>query len=242
MSAITEAVEWFTASEQWSGPSGIPARLVEHAQMSATAIAIALAIALPVGLVLGHVGRGGVLAINVSNVGRAIPSFALLVLAVQVTGIGTAPTVIALVALAVPPIVTNAYVGMRGVDRDVREAAHGMGMTAWQQLWRVEARLALPLVMAGVRTSAVQCVATATLGAVVASGGLGRFIVDGFASQDYGQVVGGAVLVALSCIALEVGLGVVEARVTPRRVSLASPAAHRALPGLAGTVAPAGPS
>ena len=237
-----DVVAWFTAREHWEGAGGVPNRLAEHLGMSATALAISLAIALPLGFVLGHLGRGGFIAINLSNVGRAIPSFALLVLTVQITGIGTTPAVVALVALAVPPIVTNTYVGMRGVDPDVREASHGMGMTGWQQLWRVEARLALPLVMAGVRTSAVQVVATATLAAVVASGGLGRFIVDGFASSDYPQVFAGALLVAGLSLFLEVMLGLVEARVAPHRVRLDSPAAHRAVPGMAGAAIPAGPS
>jgi osmoprotectant transport system permease protein len=126
---------------------------------------------------------------------------------VQITGIGTTPALVALIALAIPPILTNTFVGMREVDRDVREAAHGMGMTGIQQLVRVEAPLAAPLAMAGIRTSAVQVVATATLAAVVGSGGLGRYIVDGFASRDFTQVFSGALLVAALSLAVEVVLG-----------------------------------
>lgn len=233
---------WFTSSTQWQGANGIPNRFGEYAEVTFLSMAIAIVVSLPVGLVLGHFGRGGLLAINVSNVGRAIPSLALLVLTVQITGIGNAPAIVALVALAVPPIVTNTYVGMRGVDPDIREAAEGMGMNGWQRMWRVEAPLALPLVMAGVRTSTVQVAATASLAAVVASGGFGRYIVDGLATRDYVQVFAGAVLVAFFCIVLELSLGVVEARVSRRRSRLPSPTAHRAVPGLAGTAAPAGPA
>jgi len=236
-----DVIEWFGAPDQWQGEAGIPHRLGEYAEITFVAIGIALVIALPIGLVLGHFGRGGLVAINVSNIGRAIPSLALLVLTVQVTGIGNAPAIVALVALAVPPIVTNTYVGMRGVDPDVREAAEGMGMSGRQRLWRVEAPLALPLIMAGVRTSTVQVAATASLAAVVASGGLGRYIVDGLATRDHVQVFAGAVLVALFCIAIELALGQVEARAARRGVRLPSPTAHRAVPGLAGAAAPAGP-
>lgn len=220
---LADVFEWFTAPGQWRGANGIPNRFGEYAEVTFVAMAVALAFALPVGLVLGHLGRGGLVAINVSNIGRAIPSLALLVLTVQITGIGNAPAIVALVALAVPPIVTNTYVGMRGVDTDIREAAEGMGMSRWQRLWRVEAPLALPLVMAGVRTSTVQVAATASLAAVVASGGFGRYIVDGLATRDYVQVFAGAVLVALFCIVLELSLGVVEARVSRRRSRFPSP-------------------
>lgn len=235
MNFLGRVVGWFTASEHWQGPDGVPNRLWEHVQISGTAVLIAIAIALPIGLALGHTGKGGVLAVNVSNIGRAVPSFAVLVFTVQLTGIGTTPAVVALIALAVPPILTNTYVAMREVDPEVREAAHGMGMTGMQQLRRIEAPLALPLIMAGVRTSAVQVVATATLAAIVASGGLGRFIVDGFASRVPEQIFAGGVLVAGLAIAVEVVLGLVEGRVAPGRAarsqrrmdanpSLASPA------------------
>lgn len=237
MNFIAEVAEWFGRAENWSGAAGVPNRLLEHLAISGVALGIALAVALPVGFVLGHTGRGGLVAINVSNAGRAIPSFALLVLTVQVTGIGRTPAIVALVALAVPPVITNTYVGMRAVDADLREAAHGMGMTGWQQLRRIEAPLALPLVMAGVRTSTVQVIATATLAAVVASGGLGRFIVDGFASNDYVEVFAGALLVGALCIGVEAAFGGVQLWLDRRRHrppgtdDVANPSA--ALPGMA---------
>ncbi|MDQ4091561.1 MAG: ABC transporter permease [Actinomycetota bacterium] len=216
MSIVADVVEWFTTAEHWRGDFGVPHRLTEHALMSLAAVAAALVIGLPLGIWLGHRGRGGALAINISNVGRAIPSLAILALVQQAIGLsgwpgfGARPAFVALVALAVPPLVTNAYVGMRGVDRDVVEAARGMGMTGGELLWRVEVPIALPLVMAGVRTAAVQVVATATLAAVTAWGGLGRFIVDGFGQQDNAQIVAGALLVGLMALVTELGLGLLQ--------------------------------
>ena len=147
--------------------------------------------------------------------GRAVPSFAILVLAAQVLGIGARPAFVALVALAVPPMVTNAYVGVREVDGDVREAARGMGMSGGQLLFRVELPVALPLVLAGVRTAAVQVVATATLAALVAWGGLGRFVVDGLYQHDFVQLFAGATLVAVVAMATELALAAVQRLVVP---------------------------
>ncbi len=206
MSFLAQVLHWFTTPAHWQGTAGIPNRLWEHILMSAAATVTAAALALPVGIGFGHFGRGGNLAINISNIGRAIPSFAVLVLALQLVGIGARPAFVALVALAIPPIVTNSYVGLREVDADVREAARGMGMRGRQVLFRVELPIALPFVMAGIRTAAVQVVATATLAALVAWGGLGRYIIDGFAQQDYVQLFAGALLVALLSIAVELTL------------------------------------
>jgi osmoprotectant transport system permease protein len=216
VSIANDVVDWFTTAEHWRGDFGVPHRLTEHTLMSLGALAVALVIGLPLGIWLGHRGRGGALAINVSNIGRAIPSLAILALVQQAIGLsgwpgfGARPALVALVALAVPPLVTNAYVGMRGVDRDVVEAARGMGMTGGELLWRVELPIALPLVMAGVRTAAVQVVATATLAAVTAWGGLGRFIVDGFGQRDNAQIVAGALLVGLLALVTELVLARVQ--------------------------------
>lgn len=212
MSLLSEVVEWFTTAEHWRGDFGVPHRLTEHALMSAGALAAALIIGLPLGIWLGHRGRGGAVAINISNIGRAIPSLAILALVQQAIGLsgwpgfGARPALVALVALAVPPLVTNAYVGMRGVDPGVVEAARGMGMTGGELLRRVELPIALPLIMAGVRTAAVQVVATATLAAVTAWGGLGRFIVDGFGQRDNAQIVAGALLVGVLALVTELVL------------------------------------
>jgi osmoprotectant transport system permease protein len=215
MSFIGQVLQWFLDGAHWQGDFGIPNRLFEHVYMSVISLAVAALIALPIGVTLGHVGRGGNLAINVSNVGRAVPSFALLVIAVQLVGIGFWPAFIALVALGIPPIVTNSYIGMREVDADVREAAKGMGMRDRAVLWQIELPIATPLIMAGIRTSAVNIVATATLAALVAWGGLGRFIVDGLAQRDTVQLFSGAVLVALLSIAVELGLTGLQRITTP---------------------------
>jgi osmoprotectant transport system permease protein len=201
--------------------------------MSGASVLVAAAVALPLGIWLGHTGRGGALAINVSNVGRAIPSFAILVIAAQVVGIGWKPAFAALVALAVPPMVTNAYVGMREVDPEVRESALGMGMTGSQSLWRVELPVALPLVMAGVRTAAVQVVATATLAALVAWGGLGRFIVDGIAQRDFVQVFAGAVLVGALSIFAELALSGLQRLIVPKGLREQETGKNEAFVGLA---------
>ena len=216
MDFLGRVVDWFTTDSHWSGEAGALHRLVEHLGMAGGSVLVAAVIALPLGVWLGHIGRGGALAINVSNIGRAIPSFAILVIAAQVVGIGWKPAFAALVALAIPPMVTNSYVGMRGVDVDVRESARGMGMTETQSLFRVELPVALPLVMTGVRTSAVQVVATATLAALVAWGGLGRFIVDGISQRDFVQVFAGASLVAALSILTELGLAGLQRLLEPR--------------------------
>jgi osmoprotectant transport system permease protein len=196
-------------------------RTLEHLQISALALAVALLLALPAALWLGHANRGGFVAVNSANVGRALPTLALLALLLPVFGLNDRTTIAALAALAIPPILTNAYTGIRGVDPDVVEAARGMGMRGSQILMRVELPLAAPVVIAGIRTAAVQVVATATLGAVIAGGGLGRFIVDGFAAGDDPQVVTGALAVALLSILTEIGLGAVERLVTPTGTALA---------------------
>ena len=215
MNFANQVLQWFLNSAHWQGDGGIPHRTVEHLAMSGASVLTAALIALPVGIAIGHYGRGGILAINISNIGRAVPSFAVLVIAVELFGIGALPAFIALVALAIPPMVTNSYIGMREVDADVREAARGMGMRERAVLLRVELPIALPLIMAGIRTSAVNVVATATLAALVAWGGLGRFIVDGFGLQDYPMMFAGAIMVAVLSLIVEFSLAGAQRLSTP---------------------------
>lgn len=222
MSFLEQIARWFADPAHWQGDGGIPHRVEEHVLMSLAALAAAAIIALPIGLLLGHYGRGGTLAINVSNVGRAIPSFALLVLFLQVVGLGAVPAFLTLVALAVPPMVTNSYVGMRDLDRSLLDSARGLGMRGRQVLLKVELPNALPVVMAGVRTAGVQVVATATLAALVAWGGLGRYIVDGLALQDYVQVFAGALLVAILAAVAELVLAALQYILTPAGLRTAS--------------------
>lgn len=215
MNFANQVLHWFLDGAHWQGDAGIPHRTFEHLAMSGASVAVAALIALPVGIAIGHYGRGGILAINISNIGRAVPSFAVLVIAVELFGIGALPAFIALVALAIPPMVTNSYIGMREVDADVREAARGMGMRERALLLRVELPIALPLIMAGIRTSAVNVVATATLAALVAWGGLGRFIIDGYGLQDYPMLFAGAIMVAILSLIVEFSLAGVQRLTTP---------------------------
>jgi osmoprotectant transport system permease protein len=210
MTVVNEVIAWLTDPAQWSGPDGIPVRTLQHLWYSLLATVIAGAIALPIGVFIGHTGRGAVFAINLTNLGRAIPSLGIIILVFTLVGFGIVPVLVALIALAVPPIVTNSYIGVRSVDRDVREAAEGMGMRGRQVLWEVELPVAMPLIMAGIRTSAVQVVATATLAAFVGLGGLGRYLIDGLSQRDLAQVVGGAILVAVLSLLTELVLGRVQ--------------------------------
>ncbi|MGW7520048.1 ABC transporter permease [Streptomyces sp. NPDC054796] len=219
MGVIGDVWTWLSSGGNWSGSNGVLHRLGEHLYLTGVCLALAVLIALPVALWLGHLGKGGALAVNISNAGRAVPTFAVLVL-LTLSPIGTAgdwPTIIALVLFAVPPLLTNAYVGMREADRDVVEAARGMGMSGWQLLARVEVPLAFPLIMTGVRSAAVQVVATATLAALPGGGGLGRIITAGFNTYDTPQVVGGAVLVAALALLVEGVLVVAEKLLDPMR-------------------------
>jgi len=180
-------------------------RLLQHVLLTLVCLALSCLIALPVALVLGHLGRGGALAVNISNIGRAVPTFAVLVLLLltPVGNWGEGPTVVALVLFAVPPLLTNAYVGMREVDRGVVQAARGMGMTGRQLMFHVELPLSLPLVLNGVRIAAVQLVATATIAALAGGGGLGRIITAGFNLASTPQVVAGALIVAVFALVVE---------------------------------------
>jgi len=224
MTLLGDVARWFADPAHYQGSDAVQIRLLEHAAVSALAVLTGLLVALPIGLFLGHTGRFGFIAVNVANIGRAIPSLAAIALAIPIAGtllgvqngLGFWPTFLALIPLAIPPILTNAYVAVRGVDRDVIEAGRGMGLGEGAVLRVIELPLALPLILAGIRTAAVNVVATATLGALVAFGGLGRYIVDGLALQEYDRLFAGALLVALLAIAVEVAFGTFErAAVSP---------------------------
>lgn len=218
------ASHWSSLNQQPG--AGVSARLVQHVELSFVSLAIALLIAVPVGLWVGHRRRFEFLAVSTANVGRAIPSFAMLVIVFifmvnVMPGIafGPGPTVVALTLLAIPPILTNTYVGVQSVDQDTVEAARGMGLRERDVLSRLEIPLAAPLMMAGIRTAALQVIATATLAALIAGGGLGRFIVDGYAQHDYPQAISGAVLVAALALVVDLLLSLIERGVTPRTAS-----------------------
>ncbi len=209
-------IEWFSDPANWSGANGIPARLAEQLVITGFAVLIAAAIALPVGIITGHVGRWSSLVTSVANLGRAIPTFALLLLLAAVGGVGVSAAIVALALFAIPPILTNANVAIVGVDSQVRTAGRAMGFTGGQLLWRVELPLAMPLIFAGLRTATVQVTATATLAALVGGGGFGRYILDGFALQNTTLVLAGVVLVATLTITMEFVLALTQAVVTHR--------------------------
>ena len=198
--------------EHWdpSAPVGFPQLLLSHLGYSALALLICTVIALPVGLYIGHTGRGSFLAINAGNAGRSLPTLGLLMLMVTLLGLGLLPVLIALTVLVIPPILTSTYAGMRAVDRGVVDAAKGMGMRPWQVLTRVEFPMALPVLMGGFRSAALQVVATATVAASVGLGGLGRLLIDGLAVNDYSRVLAGAIVVAVLAVALDLFLALVQ--------------------------------
>lgn len=196
-------------------------KTVEHLWLSGRAIAIAIVIAVPLGIWLGHRHRGSFLAINLSNVGRALPSLAIIAICLAFLGLGDANTIVALVVLAAPPMLTNAYVGVDGVDRDAVDAARGMGMSEGRILREVELPLAIPLVFAGLRTAAVYVVATATLAAVAGGGGLGEIIFNQ-ASYGFDGVLAGAICVALLALLTEGAFAALQRLVTPRGLRAAS--------------------
>jgi osmoprotectant transport system permease protein len=216
VNVVNEVLAWLTDPAQWSGPDGIPVRTLQHLWYSLLATAIAAAVALPIGVYIGHTGRGAIFAVNLTNLGRAIPSLGIIILMFTIFGFGIAPILVTLFALAIPPIVTNSYIGVHSVDPDVRQAAEGMGMRGRQVLWQVELPMAMPLIMAGIRTSAVQVVATATLAAFVGLGGLGRYLIDGLAQRNLAEVVGGAILVAVLSLLTELVLGRVQTLVVSK--------------------------
>ena len=186
----------------------------EHVELSAAAMAIALVLALPLGAWLGHLHRGSVVAVNVANLGRALPSLVLIALGFVLLGVGFWSVALALVILAIPPILTNAYVAVDGVEAEAVEAARGMGMTRWQIVRRVELPLALPLIFAGIRTAVVFVVATATIAAVAGGGGLGDIIVNQ-AAYGLEGVVGAAICVSVLALAADAALGLAQRLLTP---------------------------
>lgn len=228
MEFFSELLEWF--GDTWSGDTGWLARTWEHLRVSGTSLLAAMALAIPLAAWLGHRRRGGFLVVSLVNIGRALPSFGILALSLPLTiwlarttpllerGIGFAPTFVALFLLALPPIFINTYTGVAGVDADIVEAARGMGITERRLIIDVELPIASPVILTGIRVTAVQVVATATLGALVGYGGYGRYIVDGFATQDHVELVAGAMLVALLSILTEVGLAAVERITVPKGI------------------------
>lgn len=220
MEVLSDFWTYVTTASNWSGRNGIITLTWAHVRLSFWATVTAAVLALPPAVVLGHLHRGGLVAVSLVNLGRAVPSFGVIALVLPFSiqwgfGLGYWPTFVALVLLGVPPIFTNAYTGVRGVDPGIVESARGMGMRSRDVVLSVEVPNAMPLVITGVRISAVQIVATATLGALVGFQCLGTLVVQGIAQFDDGKLVTGAVFVAAMAILVEVGFGLLQRRVTP---------------------------
>ena len=203
MSYFSDAWAWLISSQNWHGSNGIPERLAQHLEYTGLALIIALVIAIPAGLAMGHLRRGGFVVVTVANFGRALPTLGLVVLVFVLTAGSIASWLVPLAALAIPPMLVNTYEGVLGVDRELTDAARGMGMTEWQILRKVEIPVALPLILLGIRTSAIQVVATATIAAYIGLGGLGRYIIDGLARNEYNVVAGGAAVIVLLALAVQ---------------------------------------
>ena len=233
---MDDIVKFFLDPANWTGQTGIPNRLFEHLVISGVAIAVATLVGLPLGLYIGHTGRGANLAINIANIGRAVPSYAILVMVLPVTlalapvlgyapalGLNPLPILISMTLLAIPPILVNAYAGLRSVDRELIEAARGMGMRERQILRSTELPLASPVIIGGFRTATLSVIATATIGAILAGGGLGRFIFDGLNQGLAGRasIYAGAILVTVLAVSVDLVLALVQRRLTP--VSLRKP-------------------
>ena len=226
MDLIARTVGWLSDPLHWAGPNGIPNRVIEHVGLSAAAMLIALAIALPVGLWIGHSRRFVWLATSSATLWRALPSLALIAMVLPITaaldpqaGFKIYPTAVAMIVLAIPPILVNAQSGVAEVERDTVEAGRGQGMTEWQILTRVELPLAVPVIVAGIRSAAIQVVATQTLGALLGGPGLGGYLVEGFATFSLGgdaEVVAGVILVAIVVIVVEAAFSLAQYLLTPR--------------------------
>jgi osmoprotectant transport system permease protein len=199
-------IQWFTDPAHWSGSDGVPIRILEHIYYVLLTLLVAAAIAIPLGLYVGHTGRGRFLVVSSANSLRALPTLGVLVLAVVGFGVGLGPALAALVVLAVPPILAGTHSGVQAVDRAVVDAAHGMGMSEREVLFKVELPNALPLMIGGLRSATLQVISTATIAAYVALGGLGRYIIDGLSVRDYAEMIAGSILVALLAIAADFAL------------------------------------
>jgi osmoprotectant transport system permease protein len=227
--------DWLANPASWTGTDGIPVRTLEHLGYAGVTLVLAALIGVPLGLWIGHTGRGRLVVVNLVNGMRSVPTLGLLFVAVLVLGprLGgdlafLAPAIIVLVILAIPPILAGAYAGVESVDPAARDAARGMGMRPIEVLMQVEVPCAMPLIFSGLRSAALQVIATATLAASVSLGGLGRFLIDGQAYRDYGQMAGGALLVAVLAVLVDLVFAAVQrAAVSPGLVPITSRRSNR---------------
>jgi osmoprotectant transport system permease protein len=222
MEVIPGIARWFADPAHWQGPAGVPARILEHLAMAAAALVVAGVIGLAVGIWVGHTRRWAGIAVNVANIGRALPTIAVMAIVLPVTaafdsqnGFKVYPAVIGLVVLAIPPILVNGYAGVSGVDSDIVESGRAMGMRGREVLWNIEIPLAMPVIVTGLRSATSQVIATATLAALFGGPGLGRYLVEGYAQRDYPMMFAGVILVGALFLAIEGVFALAERAVTP---------------------------
>ncbi|PQZ92358.1 ABC transporter permease [Arthrobacter sp. MYb227] len=214
---IGEMLSYLGTSSHWVGEGGIAARLGEHLWYSILAVLLALVVAFPVGLFIGHTGRGKIVLVSLSNTLRALPSLGIMTLLVLLMGLGLFPPLVALILIAIPPILAGVYSGVANADALVVDSARALGMKDSRIILQVELPLALPLMLGGLRSALLQVIATATIAAYVNLGGLGRYIFDGLALYDYGQVMVGAALVTALALVVDGLLALLVARFSPAR-------------------------
>lgn len=224
MNFVIDAIAFVLDPANWTGGTGIGARLGQHLFITFLSVLIAAAIAVPLGLLIGHTGRARGAIIGITGAARALPTFGVMTLFVLIgirfgAGLSLTPVIVVLVVLAIPPLLAGAYSGVEAVDRQTVDAARAQGMTEWQILSQVELPLALPLLIGGLRSATLQVVATATIAAYVAQGGLGRYLIEGIQTRDYLRAVIGAVLVAALALLLDGLLAALQRLVVPRGVS-----------------------
>ena len=220
MNVFIDAFAWLFAPEQYTGPYGLPTLLAQHLGYTAVSVLVAAAIAFPAGWLIGHTGKGREIAVAISGAARAIPSFGLLVLLVLVLGVVRTPmaAVITFVLLAIPSLLAGAYTGLEAIDRRVIDAARAVGMTEWQIFTRVELRLGLPLLIGGLRSALLQVIATVTIGAYVNIGGLGWPIIQGIPLRRFDQVLGGAIVVAVLALIVDLLMALAQRASVPAGV------------------------
>ncbi|SEN45656.1 ABC transporter permease [Cryobacterium sp. TMT1-3] len=223
MTFLTETLAWLLDPAHWVGAGGIPTRLAQHLLFTLVTLVVAAVIAVPIGFLIGHTGRGRGLAVAISGAFRAIPTLGLLTLVALWVGIGLNAPYVALTVLAIPPILAGAYTGFEAIDRKIIDAARAVGMSEMQIVLKVELPLGLPLLIGGLRSATLQVVATATLAAYIADFGLGRYLFEGLRIRDYGEMLGGSILVILLAIVLEGLFALAQKLVVPRGVTAGRP-------------------
>ncbi|GAA2122703.1 ABC transporter permease [Kocuria atrinae] len=214
MNLIDQALEFLTDPTNWTGTSGIPQRMLEHLGYTGLTMAIALIIAVPLGLWVGHTGRGSGVVVGITGALRSLPTLGLLTLFTLLMGLGLMPPILALVLLAIPPILSGTYSGVASVSPALVDGARAMGMTERQTLTRVEIPVALPVILGGIRNAALQVLATVTIVAYINLGGLGRYLIDGLAVRDYSRMLASVVLVAVLALAADAILALIQRLVT----------------------------